>query len=198
MEAPIMPQPARLPFVPGMTTARTHGPMEDPMIIRTLDEVIGTERDVAGEGWRSRRLLLKRDAMGFSLHDTVVEAGWEKEMEYANHLEACYLLQGEAEITDLASGQQYQLGPGRSTPSRTTTAIGCSEDELRLVCVFNPALSGPEVHVDGGFELSGITIEPRAPRSRKNAWRSRRHRPAPGQMLQPSGRCSHGRRRRID
>ena len=43
------------------------------MIIRTLDEVIGTERDVAGEGWRSRRLLLKRDAMGFSLHDTVVK-----------------------------------------------------------------------------------------------------------------------------
>ncbi len=62
------------------------------MIIRTLDEVIGTERDVAGEGWRSRRLLLKRDAMGFSLHDTVVEAGWEKEMEYANHLEACYCI----------------------------------------------------------------------------------------------------------
>ena len=82
------------------------------MIIRTLDEVIGTERDVAGEGWRSRRLLLKRDAMGFSLHDTVVEAGWEKEMEYANHLEACYCIEGEGEVEDLSTGERHAIVPG--------------------------------------------------------------------------------------
>ena len=124
------------------------------MIIRTLEEVVGTDRDVAGDGWRSRRLLLKRDAMGFSLHDTVVEAGWEKEMEYANHLEACYLMQGEAEITDLATGQQHQLGPGSVYALENYDRHRLhAKTELRLVCVFNPALSGPEVHVDGGFEL---------------------------------------------
>ena len=51
------------------------------MIVRSLSEVVGSERDVAGEGWRSRRLLLRDDGMGFSLHDTVVEAGAELEME---------------------------------------------------------------------------------------------------------------------
>ncbi|HKO34223.1 MAG TPA: ectoine synthase [Candidatus Limnocylindria bacterium] len=124
------------------------------MIIRTLDEVIGTERDVAGEGWRSRRLLLKRDAMGFSLHDTVVEAGWEKEMEYANHLEACYLMQGEAEITDLATGQRYQLGPGAVYALDAYDRHRLhAKTELRLVCVFNPALAGGETHNEsGGFE----------------------------------------------
>jgi L-ectoine synthase len=124
------------------------------MIIRTLDEVIGTERDVDGGGWRSRRLLLKRDAMGFSLHDTVLEAGWEQEMEYANHLEACYIMQGEAEITDLATGQTHQLRPG------TVYALDAHDrhrmkvqSELRLVCVFNPALAGGETHNEsGGFE----------------------------------------------
>jgi L-ectoine synthase len=124
------------------------------MIIRTLHEVIGTERDVAGDGWRSRRLLLKRDAMGFSLHDTVVEAGWEKEMEYANHLEACYIMQGEAEITDLTTGQTRQLRPG------SVYALDAHDrhrlrvtSELRLVCVFNPALAGGETHNEsGGFE----------------------------------------------
>ena len=125
------------------------------MIIRTLDEVIGTERDVAGEGWRSRRLLLKRDAMGFSLHDTVVEAGWEKEMEYANHLEACYLMQGEAEITDLATGEQYQLGPGSmyALEAHDRHRLHAKTD-LRLVCVFNPPLASGETHNEsGGFEL---------------------------------------------
>ena len=121
------------------------------MIIRTLEDVVGTERDVDGGGWRSRRLLLKRDAMGFSLHDTVLEAGWEQEMEYANHLEACYVIQGEAEITDLATGERHQLRPG------TVYALDAHDrhrmkvaSELRLVCVFNPALAGGETHDESG------------------------------------------------
>ena len=126
------------------------------MIIRTLDEVIGTERDVDGGGWRSRRLLLKRDAMGFSLHDTVLEAGWEQEMEYANHLEACYIIHGEAEITDLATGETHELRPG------TVYALDAHDrhlmrvkSEMRLICVFNPALAGGETHNEsGGFEAA--------------------------------------------
>src|SRR3990170_3653218 len=52
------------------------------MIVRSLDEVTGTERDVHGEGWRSQRLLLRRDGLGFSLHNTTVAAGAEMELEY--------------------------------------------------------------------------------------------------------------------
>src|SRR3990172_3880241 len=62
------------------------------MIVRSLDEVTGTERDVHGEGWRSQRLLLRRDGLGFSLHNTTVAAGAEMELEYRNHLEACYFI----------------------------------------------------------------------------------------------------------
>jgi L-ectoine synthase len=60
-----------------------------PMIVRTLEEVAGTERDVAGEGWRSRRLLLRRDQLGFSLHDTTVEAGSVLHLQYKHHLCKC-------------------------------------------------------------------------------------------------------------
>jgi len=42
------------------------------MIVRTLDQIIGGPKDVHGNGWRSRRLLTKTDAMGFSFHDTVL------------------------------------------------------------------------------------------------------------------------------
>jgi L-ectoine synthase len=123
------------------------------MIITTLDSVAGTERDVAGDGWRSRRLLLRRDGMGFSLHDTVVEAGADLEMQYRHHLEACYVIQGEAEITDLATGATHRLVPGslyaldRHDRHRLRVLA-----ELRVVCVFNPALTGTERHVGGGYE----------------------------------------------
>ena len=50
------------------------------MIIRSLEDVSGTERDVAGEGWRSRRMLRRDDGMNFSLHWTEVAAGTEMEL----------------------------------------------------------------------------------------------------------------------
>ena len=57
------------------------------MIVRTLDEIRGTDRDVAGEGWRSRRLLLAADRMGFSMHDTTVAAG---QTVFAERCAACH------------------------------------------------------------------------------------------------------------
>jgi L-ectoine synthase len=123
------------------------------MIIRSLDQVIGTERDVAGDGWQSRRLLLRDDGMGFSLNDTVVQAGARLEMEYRHHLEACYVIRGSAVITDRATGQQHRLGPGSLYALTQHDAHELSiEEELHLVCVFNPALAGTERHVGGGYE----------------------------------------------
>ncbi len=125
------------------------------MIVRSLDDVEGTDRDVAGDGWRSRRLLLREDGMGYSLHDTTVAAGSQLELEYRHHYEACYVLEGEAEITELASGTSWHLGPG------TVYALDQHDhhtlevrSDLRLVCVFNPALRGTERHVGGGYEPS--------------------------------------------
>ncbi|HET6820700.1 MAG TPA: ectoine synthase [Candidatus Limnocylindria bacterium] len=121
------------------------------MIVRSLDEVIGTERDVAGDGWRSRRILLRDDGMGFSLHDTVVEAGAELQMEYRHHLEACYCLEGEAEIEELASGQRHAIAPGVVYAlDRHDRHVVRVRRTLRLVCVFNPPLAGAETHDASG------------------------------------------------
>ncbi|HEX6655863.1 MAG TPA: ectoine synthase, partial [Candidatus Limnocylindria bacterium] len=110
-------------------------------------------------GWRSRRLLLRDDGMGFSLHDTVVEAGTELEMEYRHHLEACYCVEGEAEIEELATGQRHAIGPGilyaLSQHDRHVVRV---RRTLRLVCVFNPPLVGAETHdASGAFP---VDVEP--------------------------------------
>ena len=127
--------------------------VEADMIVRSLGEVVGTDREATGDGWSSRRLLLQRDGMGFSLHHTVVKRGADLELEYRHHLEACYIMEGEAEITDLATGATHRLSPG------TVYALEQHDrhriqvrSELRVVCVFNPALAGTERHVGGGYE----------------------------------------------
>ena len=125
------------------------------MIVRSLKDLVGTDRDVAGEGWRSRRLLLAHDSMGFSLHDTTVAARTELQLEYRHHLEACYCIEGSAEIEDLASGERHAIGPGVAYAlDRHDRHVLRVSDELRLVCVFNPPLTGTERHVGGGYEPS--------------------------------------------
>ena len=123
------------------------------MIVRTLDEVKGSEREVHAATWTSRRLLLRKDGMGFSMHDTTIHAGTETEMRYLNHLEAVYCIAGDGEIEVLPEGPCYPIAPG------TLYALDGHErhvlrahSELRMVCVFNPPVAGGEVHgADGAY-----------------------------------------------
>ena len=68
------------------------------MIVTALNDILGTDRDVSGPGWNSRRLLLASDGMGFSLTDTLIKKGAELELEYTHHLEACCCIEGKGQI----------------------------------------------------------------------------------------------------
>lgn len=121
------------------------------MIVRHLDKIVGTESEVVTPNWTSRRFLLSRDGMGFSMHDTVIHPGTETHMWYAHHLEAVYCIEGEGEIEVAESGEVHPIGPG------TLYALDGHEKHclrartrLRLVCVFNPPLKGTEVHDENG------------------------------------------------
>lgn len=121
------------------------------MIVRSLDEIVGTDRDVRAPTFHSRRFLLRKDGMGFSLHDTVLHAGTETYIWYANHLEAVYCIEGEAEIELVETGETFSIGPG------TMYALDGHEKhflrartDFRALCVFNPALTGKEVHDEQG------------------------------------------------
>jgi L-ectoine synthase len=125
------------------------------VIVKNLDNVAGTENDVVAENWRSRRLLLKSDGMGFSLHDTIIRAGTETTIWYKNHLEAVYCIEGEGEIEVAGDGRVYQIKAG------TMYALNCHEKhylrattQMRMICVFNPPCTGREVHgEDGSYPL---------------------------------------------
>jgi L-ectoine synthase len=124
------------------------------MIVRTLDEILDGPRHVRGEGWQSRRILLRSDGMGFSLHDTVVAEGTEQRLEYKHHLEANYCISGEGEVVDLATGVSYPLRPGTlyALDKNDAHIIRATRGDLRVVCVFNPPLTGDETHrADGSY-----------------------------------------------
>lgn len=122
-------------------------------IVRTED-LRGTDREVISEdGWTSVRWLLKSDGMGFSFHETTFPPGLEFDMWYKNHLEAVFCYQGEGTLINRDTGEEHKIEPGTvyalDKHDRHTLK---AKSELKLVCSFNPPVTGRETHdADGAY-----------------------------------------------
>ena len=128
------------------------------MLVRQLSEVIDTDRDIKAETWNSRRLLLAGDKMGFSLHDTLIHPGTETEIWYQNHLEAVYCIEGEGEIELIPDGPTYPISPGMMYAlDKNDRHLLRAKSQLRMVCVFNPPVTGQEVHDENGVYPAATT-----------------------------------------
>jgi len=115
------------------------------MIVRRAAAVPSTDW---GHGV-SRRLLVAGDRMGFTMTDTTVDAGTSSALHYARHMEACYCIQGTGQVICAVDGISHRLEPGvmyaldGHEPHRL---VADSDEDLRLICVFTPALAGDERH----------------------------------------------------
>lgn len=121
------------------------------MIVRRLDDIAGTERDVTAPTFVSRRFVLASERVGFSLHDTLLYAGTATRMWYANHIEAVYCIDGEGELVNEETGEKHEVVPGTMylLDGHEHHTLHAHTD-LRTVCVFNPPLTGREVHDEDG------------------------------------------------
>jgi L-ectoine synthase len=73
---------------------------------------------------------------------------------YRNHVEAVYCIEGEGEI-ELSTGEIYPIRPGMlyALDGHEKHYLRANT-RLRMVCVFNPPLTGREVHdQDGVYPL---------------------------------------------
>ncbi|MDQ3577756.1 MAG: ectoine synthase [Actinomycetota bacterium] len=114
------------------------------MIVRNIETVPTVEW---GNGL-SRRFLVADDGVGYSVTDTLVRAGTKSRLEYRNHLEACYCIEGSGEVIEL-DGTSHPLVPGTLYALNDHDPhflVASPHEDLRLVCVFTPALRGDEVH----------------------------------------------------
>ncbi|MUL82491.1 MULTISPECIES: ectoine synthase [unclassified Mycolicibacterium] len=121
------------------------------MIVRTTTEITGTDRDVADGTWRSKRIILAGDGVGFSFHETTIDTGSINEFHYQHHVEAVWVVEGTGMLTNLETGQQHPLVPGTMylLNGHERHRVTCTE-QLRMLCVFNPPVTGREVHDENG------------------------------------------------
>jgi quercetin dioxygenase-like cupin family protein len=107
-------------------------------------------------GFRSYRILLKEDNMGFSMTKTIIEPNGPQHWHYKNHLEACYCISGRGILKNLTTGEEHEISKDITyvldkNDDHEFTAI----ETVTLICVFNPPLLGQEVHQeDGSYESS--------------------------------------------
>ncbi len=131
------------------------------MIVRHVKDVIGTKDEIKTANWMSRRVLLKQDGMGFSFHETTIFPGTETHIHYQNHLEAVWCIEGDGEIETIADGKKYALGPGvvYALDQHDEHWLRGGSQALRVICVFNPPLTGAEVHNQDGVYPADVSVE---------------------------------------
>jgi len=115
------------------------------MFIRKRNEIVGTQW---GNG-TSHRMLTEKDGMGFTVAHTVVNAGSESRLQYRRHLEACYCISGRGSVISADGSEHHVIEPGciyvldKHDPHILKAA---ADQDLHLVSVFNPPLTGEEQH----------------------------------------------------
>lgn len=122
------------------------------MIVRTLKDCENSPRKIDGGNWQSVRMSLKDDNMGFSFHITTIFAGTETPIHYQNHLESVYCMEGNGEVETVADGKIYKIEPGTLyiLDQHDKHLLRGGSEDMKLACVFNPPLSGKEVHDENG------------------------------------------------
>lgn len=142
------------------------------MIVRRLEEIVGTEREVHAENgnWVSRRFVLNDDAAGFSFHETIIKSGSETHIWYKHHIEAVYCVAGDGEIEDLKTGEIHSIKDGTLylLNEHDEHLLRGGRTDMRLICAFNPPLTGREMHdEDGAYTPHAESDEWAAVRNKK-------------------------------
>jgi len=129
------------------------------MKIRNIDKLRFTERDVKFNAGNSIRFLLEKDGMGFSFHQTEMKKSdkayyWH----YKHHKECCYCIEGFAEIKDLETGETFEIRVGDMyiLDAHQRHEFRPIEDTV-LISVFNPPVTGNEIHDENGSYILNTT-----------------------------------------
>lgn len=116
---------------------------------RALAEIEGTERDVFWGAGYSKRLLVKRDGLGFAFCVTIGHADKDSPLEYRNHLESCYYIEGAGEYVWRDGRREIETEDGEGTVfvmNRHDAHRMVIRDESVCLSIFTPAIEGTEAH----------------------------------------------------
>lgn len=121
------------------------------MIVRKITEIEGTKAEVTTPNWISKRILLRNDGMGYSVHETIILPGTQTFIWYKNHLETVFCVEGEGEVELIDEGNIFKIEPGSMYAlNKHDKHYLRAKTRMRTICVFNPPLTGREVHDSEG------------------------------------------------
>lgn len=116
---------------------------------------LDNERIVKGDGFISNRVLLESDNVGFSLTRTVIPVGKKKFWHYKNHYESNTCIAGHGWVENAITKEKFEIKPGITyVLDNHDPHYFEADEEVTLICVFNPPLKGREVHnEDGSYSI---------------------------------------------
>jgi L-ectoine synthase len=87
------------------------------------------------------------DGMGYTVTKTVIPIGGPYHWHYKKHLESCYCISGVGELTNLTTGEVFSIVPDTlyALDKHDNHMFEALRDTV-LICIFNPPLTGKEVH----------------------------------------------------
>jgi len=116
------------------------------------------ERVVKFHAGISKRIILRKDDMGFGMTRTTILPECGKVFQhYKNHQEACYCVSGLGLLECAVTGKQHYIKPGDTyiLPDNEPHYFEALEETV-LICAWNPPLTGREIHKeDGSYSLDG-------------------------------------------
>tara|TARA_R110002167_G_scaffold9628_2_gene44547 strand:+ start:8046 stop:8951 length:906 start_codon:yes stop_codon:yes gene_type:complete len=115
--------------------------------IATMSE----DRKVNFHAGVSNRILLDEDKMGYTMTKTVIEPGQKVFQHYKNHLESCYCVSGHSTLTNSITGEEFEIKEDVTYVLDDYDPHYFEAHETTiLICVFNPPLTGKELHQEDG------------------------------------------------
>lgn len=129
------------------------------MFTRQLTDCQDSDRKVESETgtWNSVRMLLKEDGMGYSFNITTIYKRGKTHIHYKNHLEAVYCISGRGKVETIKDGKVWDITPGTLyvlDEHDEHYLYGGEHEDMVVACVFNPPLTGNEIHgPDGAYEV---------------------------------------------
>ena len=105
-------------------------------------------------GFTSNRILLDEDNMGYTMTKTVIPVNGKQFWHYKEHLESCYCVKGRGELTNKETGETFEISEDITyVLDKNDAHYFEAFEEVTLICIFNPPLTGKEVHQeDGSYE----------------------------------------------
>lgn len=123
------------------------------MIIRGIEDLkeSGMIVDCPKGAFRSHRYLTEKDGLGYTITKTVIPTGDAHHWHYKKHLESCLCVSGSGIVVNKETGEKRWIHPWDmySLDKHDSHTFQAIEDTV-LICVFNPPLTGNEVHKDDG------------------------------------------------